>query len=34
MEISKINLLIHGEVTDKNIDIFNKEKIFIDTILH
>lgn len=26
-------LLIHGEVVDKNIDIFDREKIFIDTIL-
>ena len=26
-------LLIHGEVTDENIDIFDREKIFIDTIL-
>ena len=26
-------LLIHGEVTNKNIDIFDREKVFIDTIL-
>ena len=26
-------LLIHGEVTDKNIDIFDREKVFIDNIL-
>ena len=26
-------LLIHGEVTDNNIDIFDREKVFIDTIL-
>ena len=26
-------LLIHGEVTDKNIDIFDREKIFIETVL-
>ncbi|MDC1280810.1 dihydroorotase [bacterium] len=26
-------LLIHGEVTDKNIDIFDREKIFINTVL-
>jgi dihydroorotase len=26
-------LLIHGEVTDENIDIFDREKIFIDTVL-
>ena len=25
-----IPLLIHGEVTDKEIDIFDREKIFID----
>ena len=25
-----IPLLIHGEVTDKHIDIFDREKIFID----
>ena len=30
--MAKINmpLLIHGEVTDKNIDIFDREKVFID----
>ena len=27
-------LLIHGEVTDKNIDIFDREKVFIDLILN
>ena len=27
-------LLIHGEVTNKEIDIFDREKEFIDTILH
>lgn len=26
-------LLVHGEVTDQNIDIFDREKVFIDTIL-
>ncbi|MFK7795630.1 MAG: dihydroorotase [Gammaproteobacteria bacterium] len=26
-------LLIHGEVTDKHVDIFDREKIFIDSIL-
>jgi len=26
-------LLIHGEVTDPNIDIFDREKVFIDTVL-
>ncbi len=33
--MSKINLplLVHGEVTDKNIDIFDREKVFIERIL-
>lgn len=26
-------LLLHGEVTDANIDVFDREKVFIDTIL-
>ncbi|KAL5573526.1 hypothetical protein UlMin_023123 [Ulmus minor] len=26
-------LLVHGEVTDPNIDIFDREKVFIDTVL-
>ena len=26
----KIPLLIHGEVNDKNIDVFDREKVFID----
>jgi dihydroorotase len=26
-------LLIHGEITDKNIDIFDREKVFIDNVL-
>ena len=26
-------LLVHGEVTDSNIDIFDRERVFIDTIL-
>jgi len=26
-------LCIHGEVTDRNIDIFDREKVFIDTVL-
>ncbi|XP_044465581.1 dihydroorotase, mitochondrial-like isoform X2 [Mangifera indica] len=26
-------LLVHGEVTDPNVDIFDREKVFIDTIL-
>ena len=33
MEINKIPLLIHGEDTDKNIDIFDREKSFIDKYL-
>ena len=34
--MSKIEmpLLIHGEVTNKEIDIFDREKKFVDTILH
>ncbi|TXG55137.1 hypothetical protein EZV62_020393 [Acer yangbiense] len=26
-------LLVHGEVTDPNVDIFDREKVFIDTVL-
>ncbi|XP_031280278.1 dihydroorotase, mitochondrial-like [Pistacia vera] len=26
-------LLVHGEVTDPNVDVFDREKVFIDTIL-
>ena len=33
MEINKIPLLIHGEDTDENIDIFDREKSFIDKYL-
>ena len=33
MEETGIPLLIHGEVTDNSIDIFDREKVFIDTIL-
>lgn len=29
----KVPLLIHGEVTDTNIDIFDRERVFIDTVL-
>ena len=29
----KIPLLIHGEVNDKKVDVFDREKIFIDNIL-
>ena len=30
---TKTPLLIHGEVTDSNIDIFDREKVFIDSVL-
>ena len=33
MEINEIPLLIHGEDTDENIDIFDREKSFIDKYL-
>lgn len=33
MEQTGVPLLIHGEVTDGNIDIFDREKVFIDTVL-
>jgi dihydroorotase len=33
MQDAGMLLLIHGEVTDSSIDIFDREKIFIDTIL-
>ena len=33
MQIDGIPLLIHGEVTDNNIDIFDREKVFIDRTL-
>lgn len=33
MQKLEMPLLIHGEVTDVNIDIFDREKVFIDTIL-
>ncbi|XVE67764.1 hypothetical protein DITRI_Ditri09bG0014400 [Diplodiscus trichospermus] len=26
-------LLVHGEVTDSNVDVFDREKVFIDTVL-
>ena len=29
----KMPLLIHGEVNDKKIDVFDREKVFIETIL-
>ena len=30
MQREKLNLMIHGEVTDSEIDPFDKEKLFID----
>jgi dihydroorotase len=33
MEKNDMPLLVHGEVTDPAIDIFDREKIFIDTVL-
>lgn len=33
MEQNNLPLLVHGEVTDANVDVFDKEKIFIDKIL-
>lgn len=33
MQTIGMPLLIHGEVTDKHVDIFDREKIFIDNIL-
>lgn len=33
MEKHNVPLLIHGEVTDKEIDIFDREKVFIEKIL-
>lgn len=33
MEESGLPLLVHGEVTESNIDIFDREKVFIDSIL-
>ncbi|CAK7322768.1 unnamed protein product [Dovyalis caffra] len=33
MAEQNIPLLVHGEVTDPNVDIFDREKVFIDTIL-
>ena len=28
-----VPLLLHGEVTDKNVDIFDREKVFLDSVL-
>lgn len=33
MEKSGLNLLVHGEVVDPNIDVFDRETVFIDTVL-
>lgn len=33
MAEQKMPLLLHGEVTDSHIDIFDREKVFIDTVL-
>ena len=33
MQKEGIPLLVHGEVTDSDIDIFDREKVFLDTIL-
>ena len=33
MEKYGLVLCIHGEVTDENVDVFDREKVFIDTVL-
>ena len=33
LEETNTPLLVHGEVTDQDVDIFDREKVFIDTIL-
>ncbi|MEK6685504.1 MAG: dihydroorotase [Pseudomonadota bacterium] len=33
MEQNNLPLLVHGEVTDPDVDVFDKEKVFIDRIL-
>ncbi|PTQ86600.1 dihydroorotase [Nitrosomonas ureae] len=33
MEQNNLPLLVHGEVTDTNVDVFDREKIFIDRML-
>ncbi|SFE54916.1 dihydroorotase [Nitrosomonas sp. Nm166] len=33
MEQNNLPLLVHGEVTDSDVDVFDKEKVFIDRIL-
>ena len=34
MEELGLPLLIHGEVTDPNVDVFDREQVFIDTVLY
>lgn len=33
MQHSRVPLLVHGEVTDTSVDIFDREKVFIDRVL-
>lgn len=33
MEELGLPLLVHGEVTDQNVDVFDREQVFIDTVL-
>jgi dihydroorotase len=33
MEKHEVPLLVHGEVTDPDVDVFDREKVFIDTVL-
>jgi dihydroorotase len=33
MEEHDVPLLVHGEVTDPDVDVFDREKVFIDTVL-
>jgi dihydroorotase len=33
MEKNDLPLLVHGEVTDADVDVFDREKVFIDTVL-
>jgi len=33
MQSADLPLLIHGEVTDPSVDVFDREKVFIDTVL-
>lgn len=34
MEEARMVLCMHGEVTDPAVDVFDREKVFIDTVLH